>query len=96
MALFDGAHQRRIERLRDDHRRLGNRQRATWLSGILRAVGLDVHAVEQSGDARPVRTPAELLADELDLAVHALLDFAEQPLRSETSISLTLLSCSCQ
>ena len=45
--LLDRAHLRRIERLRDDQRRLGHRQRRHLVERHHRAVGLDVHGVEQ-------------------------------------------------
>ena len=44
--LLDRAELRRVERLRDDQRRLGNREAGDLVQRHLRAVGLDVDAVE--------------------------------------------------
>ncbi len=49
------ASQRRVERLRHDHRRFGNRERRDLIERHLRAVGFDVHRVE---DRRPRRAPS--------------------------------------
>ena len=53
---------------------------ATWLSGIDRAVRLDLHRVE-NGDRRAAGSqPRQFLAHVLDRAVHAFLDFGVQAL----------------
>ena len=73
-------HQRWIERLRHDQRRLGNRERGHLVEGHLRAIRLDVHVLEQSGRRAPGAHARQFLPHEFDLRVHALLHFAEQPL----------------
>ena len=51
---------------------------ATWLSGIMRAVGLDVHRVEDVDRRAPGAHAAQLAPDVIDLPVHPLLHFGEQ------------------
>ncbi len=63
----------------------GIESEATWLSGMLRPVGLDVHGVEDGHRRAAGADAAELAPHVLDLRVHALLDFCEQAL-SQTSM----------
>ena len=78
MARSTAAEQRGIERLHDDERRLGNRQAGDLVQRHLRAVGLDVHVVEQ-GSRRPAGADAgELVLDVLERDVHPLVDFGKQ------------------
>ena len=74
--------QRRIERLRDDQRRLGHRERRHLIERH--------HACRRprrargraaTTDARPRAHAGQLLAHVLDRAVHPLLDFGVQALR---------------
>ena len=77
--LFDGPELRRIERLRDDQRRLRNRESRDLVQRHFRAVGLDVDAV-QNRDRRPSGPHAgELVLDVLDGHAHPLVDFGVQP-----------------
>ena len=75
--LLDRGHQRRVERLRDDQRRLGDRQRRHLVDRHLRAVGLDVNAVEQADGGAPGADVRHVAPDALDAGVHARLHFAE-------------------
>jgi hypothetical protein len=76
--LFDGSHQRRVERLRDDEGRFGNRERRHLIDRDARAVSLDLHRIED-GDRRTPRADAGKLApDVLQLRVHPFLDLCEQ------------------
>ena len=69
-----------IERLREDHRRLGDREAGDLVERHLGAVGLHVHAV-QDGDRRAPRAHArQFVAHVLDGGVHPLVDFRKQPL----------------
>ena len=57
--LLDRAHQRRVERLRDDHRRLGHRERGHLVERHAGAVGVHVDRVEDArcSPARCARPP---------------------------------------
>ena len=91
IAFSIAAHQRRIERLRDDQRRLRNRQRRHLVERHLRAVGLDVHGVE---DASPRRGPCARRrargARARCCASIRFLTSANSPFRSLTSIRVLL------
>ena len=78
--LFDRAELRRVERLRDDQRRLGNRQAGELVERHLRAVGLDVHAVENRHRRAAGAHARQLVPHVLDRRVHPLVDFGEQAL----------------
>ena len=66
MAFSIAADQRRIERLRDDQRRLGHRQRRDLIERHLRAVGLDVHAVEERDRRAAGAHAGHVVADVLE------------------------------
>ena len=79
--LFDRAELRRIERLRDDQRRLGHRQAGELIERHLRAVGFDVHAVENRDRCPSGADAGELVPDVFERAASIrLFDFAEQSL----------------
>ena len=84
---FDRGDQRRIERLRDDHRRFGNRQRRHLIERHHRAVGLDVHGVEDrhrraaGAHARPARAARARSAPSMRFLTSAI-----SPFRSDASI----------
>ena len=79
--LLDRAELRRIERLRDDQRRLGNRQAGQLVERHLRAVGLDVDAVEDRHRRAAGPHAGQFVAHVLERRVHPLVDFGEQALQ---------------
>ena len=87
IAFSIAAELRRVERLRDDQRRLGDRQAGDLIERHLRAVGLDVHAVENR-DRRAARCarPANSCCTCSSAAFMRLLASAYRPFRSVTSI----------
>ena len=81
IAFLDDAHERGIERLRDNQRGLGNGQRGHLIERHLGAIGLDVEVFEQSGRRASCPHTGEFLADELDLSIHALFQVSEESLQ---------------
>jgi hypothetical protein len=80
MAFSIAGQRGRVEGLRDDQVRLGNRQPGQLVQRHLRAVRLDVHRVEQARRRAPRADVRQLLPHVLHAAVHPRFHFAEQAL----------------
>ncbi len=77
--LLDRAQLRRVERLRHDERRLGNREARDLVERHLGSVGLDVHAVQNRHRCAPGPHARKLVLQVIDRRLHPLADFAVQP-----------------
>src|SRR6185369_16718147 len=69
----------RIEGLRDDHGRLGYRERGHLIDRHLRPVRLHVDAIKQADGGAAGAHARHFTADTIDGAVHARLDLGKHP-----------------
>jgi hypothetical protein len=77
--FFERDHQRGIERLRHDERGLWHREGGHLVDRHLRAVGLDVHVLENANRRAPRAHACELVLHVVERGIHPLVDLEEQP-----------------